>query len=107
MPGTVKIWWHDGAVRDIRHHDIPVVSEPELGFEAIAVSDIPANSGAAPAGTHVAIVETDVDVRYYVRGPGDTALADAESSKPIAATGRLTDSIGVPEGSSISFIESL
>jgi len=37
MPGTVKVWWHDGAVRDIRYHNIPVVNEPELGFEAVAV----------------------------------------------------------------------
>lgn len=105
MPGLVKIWWHDGAVKDIRHHDIPVVNEPELGFDQVAVSDVPAISSAAPSETTVAIVETDVAVRYVVRLPGDVALADAELSKPIAATGLLTDSIGVTEGCTISFIE--
>lgn len=105
MPGTVKIWWHDGAVNDVRYHDIPVVNEPELGFETISVSDIPAVSAQAPGGAHVAIIEVDVDVRYRVRHPGDTTLADAENSKPIAATGRLTDSIGISEGCTISFVE--
>ena len=50
MPGTVKIWWHDGAVRDVRYHDIPVVNEPELGFESIAVGASPVQSGAGPGG---------------------------------------------------------
>ncbi len=105
MPGTVKIWWHDGAVKDIRHHDIPVVNEPELGFESLFVSNVPANSGAAPANTTVAVVESDIDVRYLVRHPGDTTLADTETSKPIAATGKSTDSIGVAPGCTISFVE--
>ena len=105
MPGTLKIWWHDGAVKDIRYHDIPVVNEPELGFETVTVSDVPANSGPAPSGTTVAIVETDVTVRYYVRHPGDTTLADAVNSKPIGITGTATDSIGVLPGCTISFVE--
>lgn len=105
MPGTVKIWWHDGAVKDVRHHDIPVVNEPELGFEQVAVSDVPALTGAAPAHTSVAIVETDVNVRYVVRHPGDVTLADAETSKPVAATGVSTDAIGVAPGCTISFVE--
>ena len=105
MPGTVKIWWHDGAVKDSRYHDIPVVNEPELGFEQVVVSGVPANSGAAPGNATVAIVETDVAVRYQVRHPGDATLADSETSKPIAATGLGTDSIGVAPGCSISFVE--
>ena len=37
MPGTVKIWWHDGATKDVRYNELPVVNEPELGFETGAV----------------------------------------------------------------------
>lgn len=105
MPGTVKIWWHDGAVVDVRHHDIPVVNEPELSFETVLVSGTPANSGPAPADAKVAIIETDVDCRYLVRREGDVALADATTSKPVAATGLGTDAIGVLPGYSISFVE--
>ena len=53
----------------------------------------------------VAIVECDVNVRYLVRRPGETADADAESSKPIPATGFGTNSIGVRENCTISFVE--
>ena len=105
MPGLVKIWWHDGATRDIRYHDIPVVNEPELGFETVAVSGVAANTGAAPSDATVALVETDINVRYVVRRPGGTATADPVLSKPIAATGPATNSIGVAPGHSISFIE--
>lgn len=104
MPGTVKIWWHDGAVKDIRYHDIPVANEPELGFEAVSVSTSATASGPAPTDTTVAIVETDVNVRYTVRRPGETANADA-NSKPVLAIDHVTDSIGVQEGWTISFIE--
>ena len=105
MPGTVKIWWHDGAVRDVRYHDIPVVNEPELGFESIAVGASPVQSGAAPADAVVAIVESDVNVRYLVRRNGVGGDADAVTSKPIGATGYSTDSIGVRPGDTISLIE--
>jgi len=105
MPGTVKVWWHDGAVKDIRYHDIPVVNEPELGFETVAVGAAAVFSGPAPANATVAVVECDVDVRYRVRRPGGTADADAVNSKPISATGHATDTIGVAEGDTISFIE--
>ena len=105
MPGLVKIWWHDGAVKDIRYHDIPVVNEPELGFETVVVSGVPASSGPAPGNATVAIVETDVNVRYYVRHPGDAGIADAVNSKPIAVTGIATDSIGILPGCTISFVE--
>ncbi len=105
MPGTVKIWWHDGAVRDIRYHDIPVVNEPELGYETVAVSATPASSGPAPANATFAVVETDKKVRYRVRRPGDLTPANAVASKPIPATGFSTDTIGVAAGETISFIE--
>ena len=63
MAGTVKIWWHDGAVRDVRYHDIPVVNEPELGYVAVAVGPVPELSTPAPAKASVAVVETDVNIR--------------------------------------------
>ncbi|MFK7945488.1 MAG: hypothetical protein AB8B85_21620 [Paracoccaceae bacterium] len=105
MPGLVKIWWHDGAVVDVRHHDVPVVNEPELGFETVLVSGTPANSGPAPEDAKVAIIEAEVDIRYVVRLEGGTTLADPETSKPVATTGLGTDAIGVAAGASISFVE--
>ncbi len=105
MPGTVKIWWHDGATRDVRYNELPVVNEPELGYETVSVSTTPASSGPAPADAVVAIVESDVNVRYLVRRPGETAEADAVSSKPIPATGFGTNSIGVGDDCTISFVE--
>ena len=104
MPGTIKIWWHDGAVTDVRHHDLPVVNEPELGFESLPVDTTPAQSGPAPLGAVVAIVEATVNVRYVVRRPGQTGQANADS-KPIRATPLLTEPIGVAAGDTISFIE--
>ncbi|MEM7743168.1 MAG: hypothetical protein AAF409_05605 [Pseudomonadota bacterium] len=105
MAGTVKIWWHDGAVTDLRYQNIPVVNEPELGFEQVLVSGTPAVTGTVPEEARVAVVETDVPVRYVVRRPGDNVLADAENSKPIAATGLATDVIGVKPGDTLSFVE--
>lgn len=105
MPGTVKIWWHDGALKDVRRNPAPVVNEPELGFEQIAVSATAAASQPAPKDCHLAVVECDVDVRYLVRGPGETDAADAATSKPLARTGLLTDVIAVGPDCSISFIE--
>ena len=105
MPGTVKIWWHDGATRDVRYNDLPVVNEPELDYETVSVSTTPASSGPAPENAVVAIVESDVNLRYLVRRAGESADADAVSSKPIPATGFGTNSIGVCENCTISFVE--
>lgn len=106
MPGTIKIWWHDGAVKDVRYNELPVVNEPEIGFESITTAGAtPVASSPAPMEATVAIVETDVNVRYVVRPPGGTAVAGQLNSKPLAATGLGTDSIGVAEGFSISFVE--
>lgn len=106
MPGTIKIWWHDGAVKDIRYNDLPVVNEPELGFETLASDGMaPVATGPAPENATVAIIETDVNVRYKVRRPGDSSAASGIQSKPLPATGLGTDSIGIAEGQSISFIE--
>ena len=105
MPGEVKIWWHDGAVKDIRYHDIPVVAEPELAFESFIVSGTAVSSGPAPANATVAIVEITTDVRYTVRPPGDTTAATIASSKPILSMNLITEAIGVSEGYTISFIE--
>lgn len=105
MPGTVRIWWHDGAVKDIRYHDIPVVAEPEVGFETVSVGSTATASGPAPELTTFAVVETDVDIRYTVRPTGVTTDATALASKPIAAFALTTEMIGVLEGYTISFIE--
>lgn len=104
MAGTVKIWWHDGAVKDVRYHDIPVIAEPEVGFETVAVGATATASGPAPANATVAVVETDVNIRYTVRRPGDLATADT-TSKPVLALDFMTEVIGVAPGYSISFIE--
>ena len=105
MPGTVKIWWHDGATKDVRYNTVPVLSEPELGFETVAVTDAPSASGPAPKNATVAVIETDVNIRYLVRPPGSTASADPLTSKPLALTGLSADYIGVAPGCSISFVE--
>ncbi len=105
MPGTVKVWWHDGATKDVRYNELPVVNEPELGFESVAVGLTPASTAPAPEDAVVAIVESDVKVRYLVRLPGGTTDADAVGSKPISATGFSTNSIGVAKDCTISFLE--
>jgi hypothetical protein len=105
MPGTVRIWWHDGAARDARNNDMPVVREPELGFELVAVSATPSSSGPAPVNAMVALVESDVDLRYRVRRAGDATPADPADCKPMPATGGGLDFIGVAPGCTISFVE--
>jgi len=105
MPGTAKIWWHDGATKDVHYNELPVVNEPELGYEAVAVGPAPASTGPAPEDAVVAIVECDVNVRYLVRHSGDSQPADPVSSKPMPSTGFGTDSIGVCAGCTISFVE--
>ncbi|MEM6548454.1 MAG: hypothetical protein AAF713_12015 [Pseudomonadota bacterium] len=105
MPGIVKIWWHDGATKDVRYNDLPVVNEPELGFEQLVVGSSPITTGTAPTEATVAIVESEVNLRYRVRLPGTSDDASDTESKPLPATGFATDSIGVAPGCSISFVE--
>ena len=105
MPGTVKVWWHDGATKDVRYNELPVVNEPELGFESVAVGAAPASTGPAPEDAVVAIIESDVSVRYLVRLPGGGVDADPVTSKPMPATGFGTNSIGVARDCTISFVE--
>lgn len=105
MPGTVKIWWHDGATRDARNNNIPVVNEPELGFETLSVSGAPVSSGPAPRNATVALIQSDIGVFYRVTPPKDSREADPADCKPIRATGSAVDFIGVQPGFSISFIE--
>jgi hypothetical protein len=105
MPGTVKVWWHDGATKDVRYNELPVVNEPELGFESVAVSAVAASTSPAPEDAVVAIVESDVNVRYLVRLPGGATDADPIGSKPLPATGFGTNSIGVAKDCTISFEE--
>ena len=105
MPGTVKVWWHDGATKDVRYNELPVVNEPELGYEPVTVSATPASTGPAPEDAVVAIVESNVNVRYLVRLPGGAGDADQVTSKPLPSTGFGTNSIGVGKNCTISFVE--
>ena len=105
MTATIKIWWHDGATKDVRYNELPVVNEPELGFESVAVGLTAASSGPAPEDAVVAIVESDANVHYLVRRPGDTTDADPVGSKPLPTTGFGTNSIGVGKDCTISFVE--
>ena len=105
MPGTLKIWWHDGATKDVRYNELPVVNEPELGFESLVVGPLAVSSGPAPEDATVAIVESDVNFRYLVVPMDSGASADPAESKPMLATGFGTDAIGVQPGFRISVIE--
>jgi hypothetical protein len=105
MPGTVKVWWHDGATKDVRYTELPVANEPELGFESHVVGPIAIETGPAPEDATVAIVEADVNFRYLVLPPEAVGAADRINSKPIPATGFGTDTIGVRPGFRISMIE--
>lgn len=105
MPGTVRIWWHDGTANDVRNNSMPIVSEPELGFESVAISTTPAASGAAPENATVALIESDIAIRYRVRRPADVTPASASDCKPVPATSGRVEVIGVRPGCSISLIE--
>ena len=105
MPGTVEIRRHDGATKDVRCDELPVVNEPELGLESVAVGAAPAGTGPAPEDAVIAIVESDVNVRCRVRQPGSSGDADPTNSKPLQSIGFGTDSIGVAKDYIISFVE--
>jgi len=105
MPGTAKLWWHDGSTRDARYHPTPLINEPEIGFETIAISASPAASTAAPEDCYVAVLETDVAIRYLVRVPGDSRDASADEAKPLVATGHAVATIGILPGSTLSIVE--
>lgn len=105
MSGTVKIWWHDGATKDARNNDIPVVNEPELGFETLSISETPVSTDPAPRSATVALIQSDIGVHYRVTPPGDRRAADPANCKPIGATGDAVDFIGVAPGFSISFVQ--
>jgi hypothetical protein len=105
MPGTVKIWWHEGAIKDVRYNTVPILNEPELGFETVAVNGSASASRPAPEDAAIAVIETDVNVRYLVRRAGSNESADPLSSKPLPVTGLATDFIGVTPGCTISFVE--
>lgn len=107
MPGTLKIWFHDGSTRDARYNPTPLINEPELGFETLAVSAIPATSGPAPADAHVAVIECDVDIRYRVTAPGGAEDATSPRAKPMAATGFRTATVGLYPGAVLSVVEAV
>lgn len=105
MPGTLKIWWHDGATKDVRYNELPVANEPELGFASLVVGPVAVDSPPAPVDATVAFIESTVNFRYIVVPPESTAAVDPATAKPMAATGFGTDAIGVQPGYRISVIE--
>jgi len=104
MPATVKIWWHDGATRDARYHPIPLINEPELGFETVDVSAVPASSGPAPKDAHLAVIESSVNLRYRVCTSGSQNAGQPEA-KRLTAAGSSFVTIGVRPGLTLSLLE--
>lgn len=105
MPGTAKLWWHDGSARDARYSPTPLINEPELGFETLSISSTPVTTGPAPEDGYVAVLQTTVDILYVVRRPGETRDATAPEAKPLLATGAGVASIGLMPGFTISIME--
>jgi len=105
MPGTVKLWWHDGSTLDVRNHPTPLINEPEHGFETLGVGATPVATGPAPDGCCVAVIESDVALRYRVLAPGQAGSASDPEAKPMAATGFRVSTIGVRPGMTLSLIE--
>ncbi|MEM7507414.1 MAG: hypothetical protein AAF415_11770 [Pseudomonadota bacterium] len=105
MPGTVRIWWHRGALRDMNYNSMPVVEEPELSMETVVLNGDIETTGPAPEDASVALVQSDVDLAYVVRPAGVAVLADPSLHKPLSATGNELYSIGIPQGASLSLVE--
>jgi len=105
MPGTVKLWWHDGSTLDVRSHPTPLINEPELGFETLSVGTSAVASSPAPEEAHVAVIETPVPVRYRVLRPGDNGSADDAEAKPLQVTVQAVATIGVEPGYVLSLRE--
>lgn len=105
MPGTIKIWWHDGSTRDARYQPTPLINEPEIAFEELTVGATAVSSGTAPEEAYVAVIESEIPVRYRIQP--DPASEDATSprAKPMLSTSFATATIGVQPGFRISFIE--
>ncbi|MEM7239037.1 MAG: hypothetical protein AAF317_05470 [Pseudomonadota bacterium] len=105
MPGTVRIWWHRGALRDEKYNSVPVVEEPELSTETLSLDGSVQVSGAAPSDARLAILQSDTDIAYVVRQAGEATAADPAVHKPLAATGLDLYAISIPEGASLSVVE--
>lgn len=105
MPGTLKIWWHDGSVRDARYQTTPLINEPELAFETVSVDTAPVSTGPAPDEAYVAVIESNVAVRYRIQPEGAADDASSPLAKPMLATSFATATIGVQPGFRISFME--
>ncbi|MEM0922880.1 MAG: hypothetical protein AAGI13_07540 [Pseudomonadota bacterium] len=105
MPGTIKIWWHDGSTRDARYQPTPLINEPELDFETVSVNGSPASSGPAPTDAFVAVIESNVAARYRVQPEEGSEDASSPRAKPMLATSFATATIGVRPGYRISFVE--
>ncbi|MBY8976521.1 hypothetical protein KHP62_11930 [Rhodobacteraceae bacterium NNCM2] len=105
MPGKVRIWWHRGVLRDENYNVAPIADEPEISVESITLDGTVQNSGAAPVDARLALVQSDTDIAYVVRLPGQSVAADPALHKPLAATGLDLHAISIPEGASLSMVE--
>ncbi|MEM1344126.1 MAG: hypothetical protein AAGI34_06040 [Pseudomonadota bacterium] len=105
MPGTLKLWWHDGSTLDVRAHPTPLINEPERAYETLSLTTTPATTGPAPERCFVAAIETDVDLRYRVLLPGQTGSAADPEAKPMPRTGFRLATIGVQPGATLSVVE--
>ncbi|MGF1502271.1 MAG: hypothetical protein ACFBSD_10685 [Paracoccaceae bacterium] len=105
MPGTVKLWWHDGSTLDVRSHPTPLINEPELGFSSATVGATPVSFGPAPAEACVAVLEAPVNLRYRVLRAGQTGSAADPQAKPLVATLPGIAAIGIEPGATLSLIE--
>ncbi|MEM1276564.1 MAG: hypothetical protein AAGH74_08560 [Pseudomonadota bacterium] len=105
MPGTIKIWWHDGSTRDARYQPTPLINEPEIAYEEMTVGGSAVSSGAAPEEAYVAVIESQIPVRYRILPVGSGEDATSPRAKPMLSTSFATATIGVQPGFRISFIE--
>jgi hypothetical protein len=105
MPGTVRLWWHDGSTLDVRNHPTTLINEPELAFESHTVGASPVAAGPAPAGAHVAVLESAVNLRYRVIPAGAAGSAADAAAKPLTATGHAVATIGLAPGATLSLVE--
>ena len=105
MPGTVRLWWHDGSTLDVRSHPTTLINEPELGFESHTVGAAPVSCGPAPQDAHVAVIESTVNLRYRVLRPGEAGSAGDPEAKPLIATGIGVATVGIAPGCTLSLVE--
>lgn len=100
---TILLWYHTAATKDANGHGVPVIEEPSLNADDVAEQiTTPATSAPAPIATEFAVIETDADVRYTVRGQNKTT-PDATALHKKITVGQ--NQISLHEGQTIHFID--